>query len=111
MTQPKAGEWWQATDGEIVFIIGVKLNGDVMYQGQLSRDGNGGLNWKDWQHLPDCTGFDWKPAKTTRTVTLRRWIAWVKVGSEVELWRASEPIGWNHCHDTGETKTVEVPNE
>lgn len=58
---PKSGQWWQSIYGTRVYIIGVKLNGDVMYQAKNLAGYNGGSDWDDWQHLPDCDSFDWSP--------------------------------------------------
>lgn len=110
MKKPEANEWWQY-NGVRVYLIGQKRNGHVVCE---YRDGSIATlvvgDW--WTHLPDCTGWDWQPevAKSaTRTIILRQWIAWNEIGFECEVWRVTKPIAWDNCYETGETKTVEVP--
>lgn len=59
--QPMAGEWWQADDGSRAYIIGVKRNGEVMFEDENFQHFNGGDDWSDWQHLPDCDSWTWQP--------------------------------------------------
>jgi len=60
--KPQAGEWWSNSPGNIWYIVGVKLNGDVVAE---DIDGKHicwiGCTFHKWTHLPDCTGFDWTP--------------------------------------------------
>jgi len=57
--QPQSGEWWGADDGSIAYIVGVKRNGDVILEDERGCHYNGGQDWNEWRHIPDCTGFDW----------------------------------------------------
>lgn len=45
----------------------------------------------------------------TRTVTLTLFLCWDREGEEQARWHVESPKVWLHCHDTGETKTIEVP--
>ena len=61
--QPQAGEWWQQQDGTRYLCIATNQRGETIWQ---VKDGGfrsliGDHNWKHWQHLPDCTGWDWQP--------------------------------------------------
>lgn len=61
---PQAGEWWETCrrkDKELVFIVGIKTCGHVIYETKDGYHTNGFSNWKGWHHLPDCTGWDWEP--------------------------------------------------
>ena len=60
-TQPQPGQWWQSNNDTQVFIIGVKQNGDVIFENKHGQHFNGGKHWHNWQHLPDCDSFDWQP--------------------------------------------------
>ena len=55
---PQPGEYWVSDDGSIIRIVGVKLNGGVIYENQagFSFQFNSMTNWR---HEPRCTGFDW----------------------------------------------------
>lgn len=55
---PEAGEYWISDDGSLIRIVGVKLNGGVIYENQagFSFQFNSMTNWR---HEPRCTGFDW----------------------------------------------------
>lgn len=60
--KPQAGEWWEHnTTANRYFIVGVKRNGDVLIEHRHGDYENGGQDWYDWHHEPDCTGWDWKP--------------------------------------------------
>lgn len=57
--QPQAGEWWQKEDTRLC-IVGTKKNGVTvgeMQSGALIPF----MAIHDWQHLPDCDSFDWRP--------------------------------------------------
>jgi hypothetical protein len=62
---PQAGEYWgvRGRDRAALKVIG-HFDGDCVVR---KRDGTistfNAENWKseDWQHLPECTGFDWVP--------------------------------------------------
>ena len=62
--EPAAGEWWRhITGGGIVFIIGQDVNGDP-----VAHDDDGdawNIDLQSYEHLPECTGWDWPPAETT----------------------------------------------
>ena len=55
---PLPGEYWVSDDGSLIRIVGVKLNGGVIYENQagFSFQFNSMTNWR---HEPRCTGFDW----------------------------------------------------
>jgi len=50
-----------------------------------------------------------KPEPKTRTVTLTLFLCWDREGEEELRWRIDPPLEWNYRHNTGETKTIEVP--
>jgi hypothetical protein len=59
--KPKAGEWWEK-EGVRLRVIGEKRNGLTVGEHECgsidlfrSQDG--------WQHLTECTGFDWQEPK------------------------------------------------
>lgn len=64
MSKPEAGQWWETSKGRRFKIIG-----QLQRTGHFVLDDNSGI--PDWcppmaitecTYLPDCTGFDWKPA-------------------------------------------------
>jgi len=59
--QPQSGEYWQSNNDSPVFIVGVKQNGDVIFENKHGIHFNGGKNWHAWRHLPDCDSFGWVP--------------------------------------------------
>lgn len=99
--QPQAGEWWQADDGSRARIIGVMIDGDVMYETKIGRAYNGGYDWSDWQHLPDCDSFEWKPEVSDPGEGWDLLAAGTKieVGDEYcapdGIWRPSGAIGYH----------------
>ena len=59
--QPQAAQWWECK-GTRVRIIGVKSDGQIVYELSDESVGVMSVNVADsWQHLPECTGWDWKP--------------------------------------------------
>ena len=59
--QPMAGEWWWLE--EVIYIVGYTASGNFIIE---FADGKTDLCWplracefETWQHLPDCTGFNW----------------------------------------------------
>ena len=57
--QPQAGEWWTCK-GTRVRIVGLHSGGDYVCEleaGDLTILPLG----RTWQHLPDCTGWEWQP--------------------------------------------------
>ena len=59
---PLPGEYWVSDDGSLIRIVGVKLNGGVIYENQagFSFQFNSMIQWR---HEPRCTGFDWVEPK------------------------------------------------
>lgn len=60
---PLAGEWWRDAEDEILFVVGHSPSGDVVC---IDAEDSTWVfeespSWDHWHHLPDCTGFDWKP--------------------------------------------------
>lgn len=55
---PEPGEYWVSDDGGTIRIVGVKLNGGVIYENQagFSFQFNSMTNW---HYEPRCTGFNW----------------------------------------------------
>ena len=55
---PLPGEYWVSDDGSLIRIVGVKLNGGVIYEDRagFSFQFNSMTNW---HYEPRCTGFDW----------------------------------------------------
>jgi len=66
--QPQAGEYWRMRNGDIAKVADVRSGYDWCIIGWIGDD------WNTWradgsdggsldliEHLPDCTGFDWKP--------------------------------------------------
>ena len=55
---PEPGEYWVSDDGSLIRIVGVKLNGGVIYENQagFSFQFNSMTNWR---HEPRCDSFDW----------------------------------------------------
>ena len=96
--KPVAGEWWNLVDVGLVYIIGWRPSGQVVFDAD-----NGGIDWcsydaKDWTHEPECTGKDWvKPDWVTQDrVPYRkefdefRWgddYVWLKNQSGIEKYR------------------------
>lgn len=60
--KPQAGEWWFNADGERVYVIGTRSNGQYMFENNQNRIWPWCGDWSDWHHEPDCTGWDWQPA-------------------------------------------------
>lgn len=59
-TKPQVGEWWRHIDGGVVNIIAMTQRGEPIYENPLARVGKL-TSWINWQHEPECTGFDWRP--------------------------------------------------
>lgn len=70
--KPQAGEWWQYNSVR-VRIAGVKLNGHVVCEYR-----NGSIatliagDW--WQHIRDCTGWDWHPEAMVKAESPNDWV-------------------------------------
>ena len=60
--------WYERADGYRVYVIGPKSDGSIAYEankgGILFVDSPDELaaDLESARHLPDCTGWDWKPA-------------------------------------------------
>lgn len=72
--QPAAGEWWRhAKTGITAFIVGKDHAGTTW--ATFANDAKNPMPvmdlWDGWQHLPDCTGFDWQP---TEPETFPQWL-------------------------------------
>lgn len=59
--QPLPGEWWGIRGKPVFYIVGYTASGEIVYQA-ISRQVFIGIHgWsKAAEHLPDCTGWDWK---------------------------------------------------
>lgn len=57
--KPLAGEWWEK-EGVRLLVVGTKQIGITVGEHEC---GSIDLfhHQHDWQHLPDCTGWDWQP--------------------------------------------------
>ena len=57
--KPLAGEWWEK-EGVRLLVVGTKRSGITVGEHEC---GSIDLvhHQHDWQHLPDCTGWDWQP--------------------------------------------------
>jgi hypothetical protein len=62
---PLAGEWWQSKeDADRVYICGFDHQGDPVYShGEGAYVDAIEMNYflDGYEHLPDCTGWDWEP--------------------------------------------------
>ena len=75
---PQAGEYWVSDDGSLIRIVGVKLNGSVIYEDRagFSFQFNSMTNW---HYEPRCTGFDWvEPPAESRTLSAAEYNAMLK---------------------------------
>ncbi len=59
--QPQPGEWWWVD--EVLYIVGYTHSGNFIIE---FADGKtevceplSSYEFETWQHLPNCTGFDW----------------------------------------------------
>lgn len=56
---PQPSEWWEKENVRVQ-VVGSKRNGVIVGEhecGSICMF----VSYHDWQHLPDCTGFDWQP--------------------------------------------------
>jgi len=70
---PNSGEWWlQNDDGTIVFICGFDPDGDPVYMDDDEELHNSILRFftQAYHHEPLCTGFDWLPVESSKTIPL-----------------------------------------
>lgn len=117
--RPQAGEWWRTRDGEIRYVIAnaanivksdwpvITINKTGEYSGRTVNGCNtlGYVsNYDLVEHLPYCTGWDWKPVEspddwvTQDRVPARPGIderAWQhgECTSAME-WKDSSVLGW-----------------
>lgn len=122
MQQPKSGEWWGNDDGDRA-CFSVLPDGTLVSKlasfpdgTSVSKSNNGeyGFNdfeWEGWHHLPDCTGWDWKP-KVRKRVPVRLWVLVNDNDSGVLRSNNEPPGGWTELHSGPDgTFYVEVSSD
>ena len=58
-TKPQPGEYWQHKDCDArAYIIGRTPDDELVWQCKGDAVAYGNEDWSEWQHLPDCTGWD-----------------------------------------------------
>jgi len=74
--KPLAGEWWEK-EGVRLLIVGTKRSGITVGEHEC---GSIDLfhHQYDWQHLPDCTGWDWQPEVNTIDVSPGDGFRWLE---------------------------------
>ncbi len=63
----RAGWWYRRNDGLIARCVGLANDGTAVLEiasGSVYKLNGSGGSWSIKEHLPNCTGFDWKPQKT-----------------------------------------------
>jgi hypothetical protein len=110
--QPQAGEWWQSQNKLLrVFVIGIAPDG-VPVVCEQDLDPYRGPNLAHyWQHLPDCTGWDWQPevwpkwyARTDDAISMRE-------KKKIAYHRYDSPNSGETFHTDGTSFTFEHATE
>ena len=94
---PQPGQWWQW--GQlIVYVIGKAIGRDE-YAVQEEDGEVYGRHLNGWQHLPDCTGWDWQPTPPKKKQ--RKWVTeqWITDGespnpdiADGHLWESTDEV-------------------
>jgi hypothetical protein len=116
MKKPKANEWWQSKDdADRVYICGFDHQGDPVYshaEGAYVDTIEMNYFLDEYEHLPDCTGWDWEPKQTkppVTRVTLHRIMIQKPDGEWHQIVRSNIPEWrWDRWHIV-ETFEVEIP--
>lgn len=95
---PDPGEYWISDDGSIIRIVGVKLNGGVIYENQagFSFQFNSMTNWR---YEARCDSFNWvEPPAVDLGESPDDWVTQdrcaVRCGSDEVRWSKWEPDEW-----------------
>lgn len=60
--KPERDQYWEhEKSGERVYFIGKTPEGEMVWQCHGDPIEAGNIDWSDWKHLPDCTGWRWQP--------------------------------------------------
>ena len=119
---PQPGEYWVSDDGSLIRIVGVKLNGGVIYENRagFSFQFNSMIQWR---HEPRCTGFDWVEPKLLTPGEGYEWVQhddMIASGDEYQVRGGSKD--WHRTSACGivcksadtyrrKIKPVETPND
>ncbi len=58
---PEPDQYWEHVKSkDRVYFIGRNPEGEMVWQCEGDTVEVGNLDWSDWQHIPDCTGWDWE---------------------------------------------------
>lgn len=58
---PEPDQYWEHVKSkDRVYFIGRNPEGEMVWQCDGDTVEVGNLDWSDWQHIPDCTGWDWE---------------------------------------------------
>ncbi len=73
--KPKAGEWWEDSNGIRRYVCGYRVDGKLVTEMRLT-----GVMWEhhdtsEWRKLDGCTGWSWQdtPEEMVR-VKLQKWV-------------------------------------
>jgi hypothetical protein len=71
--KPERDQYWEhEKSGERVYFIGKTPEGEMVWQCNGDPIGAGNIDWSDWKHLPDCTGWRWQPETFPQWWTTRQ---------------------------------------
>jgi len=67
---PKAGEWWEESEGQRLYCVGKELGGwPVVQRNNGCVYSTLGPAWKG-RKLDGCTGWDWEPGRLEDLLTV-----------------------------------------
>lgn len=72
--QPEPDQYWQhKTSGDRVYFIGRTPEGTMVWQCEGDNIEVGNLDWSEWEYLPGCDSWEWKPVAEPAVVKYPQW--------------------------------------